>query len=653
MAKPSLGEAVLDLSGDDTKLQQDVDQAKSKVATSLSKIGGAMKSAGQKATLGLTVPLLGMGYASLTAASDLQESMNAVKVVFGEASEVVLAFSDQAAESAGLAASEFNQMAAVTGAMLINMGLSEEEAANQAINLTQRAADMASIFNTDVSQALSAIQAGLRGEADPLEKFGVRLAASAVSAKALAMGLIDITQNSTQLKDAQIKLTKAQDDLNQLVQYGADQSSVKFVEAQIKVEKALEKVEKAMEGNVGEITNSAKAQASLALLFEQTNSMQGDFVNTSDDLANSSRIAKAALLNEAAALGQELLPFALQAVTCIRELIDKFKNLDPEMKKNVLVVGGLVAAIGPLLIVLGTVISAVGAIVGVVGGPLLAIILAAAAVVALLSLAWKNDWMGMQTTLKKLWTDTLEPIFIEIKTWLQENIPAAIETLKHFWVTVLKPAIEVVWAFINDHLLPLFRTLGEFLGTVFALTLTVLAGIWQNVLQPALENIEEFISTKLQPIFETLADFWENTLKPALENINFLDTLAEHFSRIGEAIQVVIGFIKTLTEKLKKIDLPDWMTPGSPTPWEIGLIGVSDAMRDVANMQINLGAGLQGIPTPASAIAGAGGGGVGGSITHENHFHIGTLIADERGLTELERRLRPIRDVEDQRTGTE
>lgn len=594
---PSLGEAVLYLVGDRSKLDKDVKDAKSAVAASLKTIGGSLHSAGLKATAGLTLPLVGLGVGAMTAASDLQESMNAVIVVFGKASEVVLGFSDQAAESAGLAASEFNQMAAVTGAMLINMGLSEEEAANQAINLTQRAADMASIFNTDVSQALGAIQAGLRGEADPLEKFGVRLAASAVSARAMEMGLADST---------------------------------------------------------GELDIHAKAQASLALLFEQTNSMQGDFVNTSDDLANSTRIAKAELLNEAAALGQDLLPFALQAVTCIRDLVDRFSNLDPEIKKNILVVGGLVAAVGPLLIILGTLISSMGAIVGVIGGPVLLVIAALAAVVGLLALAWKNDWMGMQTTLKKLWVDTLEPIFMEIKTWLQENIPAAIERLKHFWVTVLKPAIEIVWAFINDHLLPLFRTLSDFLGTVFTLALTVLAGIWENVLQPALENIWKFISDKLLPIFETLQDFWENILKPALENINFLDVLAEHFDRIGKAIQIVIGFIRTLTEKLKKIELPDWMTPGSPTPWEIGLIGVSDAMKQVADMQMNLGMGLHGLPAPATAAATAGGGsGMGGSITHESHFHIGTLVADERGLAELERRLRPIRNDEDQRRGTE
>ncbi|MQA17739.1 MAG: hypothetical protein GEV09_27820, partial [Pseudonocardiaceae bacterium] len=48
---------------------------------------------------------------------------------------------------------------------------------------------MASVFNVDVSEALDAIQAGLRGEADPLERFGVGLTDAAVRAHAVELGL--------------------------------------------------------------------------------------------------------------------------------------------------------------------------------------------------------------------------------------------------------------------------------------------------------------------------------------------------------------------------------------------------------------------------------------------------------------------------------
>ena len=45
---------------------------------------------------------------------------------------------------------------------------------------------MASVFNVDVEDALIALQAGIRGESEPLERFGVGLSAAKVESRALA-----------------------------------------------------------------------------------------------------------------------------------------------------------------------------------------------------------------------------------------------------------------------------------------------------------------------------------------------------------------------------------------------------------------------------------------------------------------------------------
>lgn len=229
-----------------------------KASGTLGKIGGALGKVG-KVALGAAavgVAAVGAGVAviaakAIPAASDLEEAVNAVNVVFEENADVIHEWGKTAAETAGLSQRDFEQMAAQTGAMLQNFGLDAETAADQTINLAQRAADMASIFNTDVDQALVAIQAGLRGEADPLEKFGVSLSAAAVKAKALEMGLGDAT---------------------------------------------------------GEMDNAALTTARLALLFEQTDKIAGDFVNTSDGLANASRVQAARWENFMASIGSKFLP---------------------------------------------------------------------------------------------------------------------------------------------------------------------------------------------------------------------------------------------------------------------------------------------------------------------------------------------------------
>ena len=107
----------------------------------------------------------------ITESSDLQESINAVNVVFKDGAGIILNFGKVAAESVGLANSEFNQLATETGALLVNTGIPLSEVSDLTITLTKRAADLASVFNTDVKLAFSAINQAIRGETEAIRKF--------------------------------------------------------------------------------------------------------------------------------------------------------------------------------------------------------------------------------------------------------------------------------------------------------------------------------------------------------------------------------------------------------------------------------------------------------------------------------------------------
>lgn len=203
---------------------------------------------------------------SIDAASDLNESMNAVNVTFGKSAKIITDFGKDAAQRTGLSMRELNESVVPIGASLQNMGISSKTAAEASVNLAKRAADMASVFNTDVGTALQAIQSGLRGEADPLERFGVGLSAARVEAFALTSGL-----------------AKTKD----------------------------------------QITDQVKVQARLGLLMQDSAKFAGDFANTSDGLANSQRILKAELENAGAAIGTALLPVATKVVGVLADLTPK------------------------------------------------------------------------------------------------------------------------------------------------------------------------------------------------------------------------------------------------------------------------------------------------------------------------------------------
>ena len=191
---------------------------------------------------------------SVEQASALGESINAVQQIFAETAPQILDWGKANATSFGLSQRAFNEMATPMGAVLKNLGLDQDAVADSTIDLTKRAADMASVFNTDVEDALAAINSALRGEANPIERYGVSVTAAAVAQRALA----DTGKTSAEA-----------------------------------------------------LTDTEKASARLAIIFEQTEAVAGDFQNTSDGLANSQRIQAAETERYQAMIGSKLIPVQL------------------------------------------------------------------------------------------------------------------------------------------------------------------------------------------------------------------------------------------------------------------------------------------------------------------------------------------------------
>ena len=133
---------------------------------------------------------------ALSAASDLQESTNKTKVVFGDSSDAVLKFGETAADSLGISNAAAIEAASCFGAMFDSAGLAESEASKMSTTMVTLAADMASFNNTDPSEMLEKLRSGLAGEAEPLRKFGVFLSEAAVQAQAVKMGVAEAGESS-------------------------------------------------------------------------------------------------------------------------------------------------------------------------------------------------------------------------------------------------------------------------------------------------------------------------------------------------------------------------------------------------------------------------------------------------------------------------
>lgn len=218
-------------------------------------------------------------------ASNLEESIQAVNVVFGESAKQINEWGETNAVSFGLSRQAFNTAIIPIASMLKNLGFSMTEVTTNSIELTKRAADMASVFNVDVQTALDAIAAALRGEADPIERFGVSVNAAAVEAKGLA-------------------------------QTGKEAASA--------------------------LTDQEKAAARLSIIMEQTAQVQGNFADNSDKAANASRIARAAFEETQAQLGEFFLPVLANLAKAATGILEVFNKL-PDPVQNVT---GMIALFG-------------------------------------------------------------------------------------------------------------------------------------------------------------------------------------------------------------------------------------------------------------------------------------------------------------------
>ena len=511
----------------------------SSVGTKLGTLGSQLTSLGTTMSKAVTVPIVAGFGLSVKAASDFEESVNKVAVVFGDASAEVLAFADNAAVGFGMSRQQAIDAMGTFGNLFTSMGIGVETSAEMSTSLVQLAADLASFNNIDPTLALEKLRAGLVGEVEPLRTLGVNLSAAAVEAKALEMGLI---------------------------------------------------------GAGDELTASVKAQAAYALILEQTTNAQGDFARTSDGLANATRILKAQLLDMAVQIGTYLLPAAKMLVDALSQLVTWFGTLSPGMQQTIVIIAAVAAAIGPLLIVVGALLSAIGAISTFLAGPLvasigaalaaaapvIAVIAAIIAVLGLLYLAWSTNFLGIQDI-------TTVVIAFLVEQW-----------------NILVTNLQIVWNWITSNIFPLFQALGDLLSAVVGLAVRALAGLWQNVLLPALQTVANFISGKLSPVFQAISDFLGKVFAPVLSVVSgWIDKVKAAFNGLSNAIQSVISWIENLAAQINNLQLPDWLTPGSPTPFELGLRGINKELKSLSGMSLPEFQAALDIAQPTSGALGA------------------------------------------------
>lgn len=178
-------------------------------AGSMDKFGARIK--------GLAVPagvaiagLVGIGKAAGQAAADAQQSQGAADAAFGAWALSVDKLSKTSADRLGLAERDYDQFAAIAGVALRSTGLEGEALVSSTDRLLTAGADLSAMWGGTVSDALSAINAGMRGEYDALEKYGIKVNETTINDALRAKGLTNLT-------GAELEQAKAAERHNQIM----------------------------------------------------------------------------------------------------------------------------------------------------------------------------------------------------------------------------------------------------------------------------------------------------------------------------------------------------------------------------------------------------------------------------------------------------
>lgn len=130
-----------------------------------------------------------LGKKAIETASELEEVQNVVDTTFGDAAERVERFSKAAITQFGL--SEYAAKKAASGFMAMSngMGVARDAGAEMAIQLAGLSGDLASFWNTNTEQAMTALNGIYTGETEALKKYGVVMTEATLSSYAMAIGV--------------------------------------------------------------------------------------------------------------------------------------------------------------------------------------------------------------------------------------------------------------------------------------------------------------------------------------------------------------------------------------------------------------------------------------------------------------------------------
>lgn len=587
----------------------------------LKTVGDQMKNVGQNMTQYVTLPIAALGAGAVMSFKQIDAGYDTMIKKTGATGEAAEAMKDIIDELATTIPTDFETAGAAVGEVNTRFGATGKELKT----LSGQFIKFAQLNNTDVSTSIDLVQQAMDAfgmEAsdagtmlDILNKVGQntgisvdQLAASMVtnSAALQSMGLdasqaaqflgemevagIDSSQMMTGLKKALSKAAKEGKPLDQALGEiqdalvnAKDDTEAMNLASELFGSKAGPAIATACRNGVIDFndlgTAVEDAGGSVSDTFEETQDPLDQFQTTLNEVKLTGAEIGSTLL-------EMLQPVLEKIASFMKRIKEVWDGMSPGMKKVVIIVLAIVAAIGPLLVILGTLISTLGMLM-IFGpimlamlGPFLPIILAiVGAIIAVIAIV--THWSQICEWFKKVWqkfTSAIKTLWEKVQQFLIKAWEVLKKTAKVVWEvikTLIVGPIKIAWTIIKT----VWKAVKEFLTTTWNSIKEKAAAVWSTIKEKIVDPIKkawEKVKEIVGKIKSKCADTWSDIKSKAKEVWDGIkNAITEPIKKAKETVKEVVDKLKSffplsIGKIFSGMKLPHFKLSKGEKPYGIG-----------------------------------------------------------------------------------
>lgn len=609
-----------------------------KTAEKLAKIekaGDKIKSVGQKLSVGLTAPIMGIGAASIAAFKELDECLDNITTATGATGSQLESLQASFKTVAGQIPADMQDISTGIGEVNTQFGLMDK----QLEDTTGRMLKFSEINGSDVSQSTINAKKSMDLFRLSIEDLPMILDSVSKTSQDTGVGvdqLFDaVNRGAPQLKAMGLSFSESTTLIGQMEKAGIDSAGTLgyLAKASVVYAKDNKTMQEGLSGTIESIKGATTEQEKLTIasevfgtkaaskmveaidsgalsmdgLADSAKNAAGTVDQTFSDILDPIDQAKLAQNQFKIAMGElgeqvqiALLPAFQAATDAIKKVSEWFGSLTDSQKQTILKIAGVVAAIGPVLVVLGTLASSISSLIPVIAfiaSPIGLVIAAVAAwvaaiVVAYNKIGWFRDFIN--TSFK-----VIKDIVVGVFNVLKDTTKSTFDFITGFIGGAMDGAAKIIGDYVNA-IKRIFGGIVDFVTGVFT-------GDW---------------SRAWQGVVDIFGGIFEGIAAVAKAPINAMITL-------------INGFIGGLNN----IKIPKWVPGIGGKGFHIGKIPYLAEGGTILNGQAIVGEAGPELLTakngkttvtplsPEEKARGIGGALKGGN-TIEQHVHIGQVDAN-------------------------